>query len=156
MRPWIFFCMLYFNRTVVFFFPLCGIRTNRLVAQDVCCSHFSISFGLQKIPLKTRFAERRVGLSVAWLVNGLQQLAHGHEPPPLETGVLNYWINSSLSKDRGDRATALRLGRQITLLYKKLGVLGNVKICLQNVWPKISTKLNLWYLHFVWLPCVLP
>lgn len=144
MRPWIFFCMLYFNRTVVSFFPLHGIWTNRSVAQDVCCSHFCISFDLQKIPLKSRFAEHWVRLSVAWLVNGLQQLAHGLEPPPLEIGVLNYWINSSLSKDRGDRVTALRLGRQIALLYKKLGLLGNVKICLQNVWPNISTKLELW------------
>lgn len=144
MGPWLFFCVLYFNGTVVFFFPLCGIWTSRSFAQHVCCSHFSISFGLQKIPLKTRFAEHWVRLGVAWLVNGLQQLAHGHEPPPLETGVLNYWINSSLSKDRGDRATALGLGRWIALLYKKLGLLSNVKICLQSVWPKINAKLELW------------
>lgn len=144
MGPWIFYCVLYFSKTVVFFFPLGGLWTNRSVAQDVCCSHFSISFSLQKIPQKTRFAEQRVGLSAAWLVNRLQQLAHGHEPPPFDTGVLNYWINSSLSKDRGDRATALGLGRRIALLYKKLGLLGNVKICLQNVWPKINTKSELW------------
>lgn len=67
-----FFCMLYFKRAVVSFFPLCGIGTSRSVAQDVCCSHFSISFGLQKIPLETRSAERRAGLGVAWLASGLQ------------------------------------------------------------------------------------
>lgn len=105
---------------------------------------FPFPLACKKIPLKTRFAEHWVRLDVAWLVNGLQQLAHGHEPPPLQTGVLNYWINSSLSKDRGDRATALGLGRWIALLYKKLGLLSNVKICLQSVWPKINAKLELW------------
>lgn len=145
MRPWIFFCMLYFNRTVVFFFPLCGRNTDQQIG---CTRCFLLPFfhflQLAKNSLGNQICRARSGLGVAWLVNGLQQLAQGHKPPPLETGVLNYWINSSLAKDRGDRATALGLGRWIAVLYKKLGLLGNVRICLQNVWPKINTKLELW------------